>query len=227
MARLIQIVARSSIEELKLVVAGGAAISPQVQPPTRLASEDVIINAPFSYAGSAQRIWRVRRHAKVTWTLAAITVLAILIVLLAWAFVTGWYLLWGLWLVPYRILRRGARKRKAEAMRHRELMGAIQGSAAASSAAIVTQMTTASSTTPTSPPTPAPTERVGDADRESTIEGLRRHMLEGRLTSAEFEERVASAHDAKTRADLDAIMTDLPSQLATHEIPEGAETHSD
>jgi len=39
--------------------------------------------------------------------------------------------------LPYRLLRRGARKRKAEARRHRELMGTIQGSAAASSAVIV------------------------------------------------------------------------------------------
>ena len=32
--------------------------------PIRLASEDVIINAPMSYAGSAQRIMRIRRRAE-------------------------------------------------------------------------------------------------------------------------------------------------------------------
>lgn len=32
--------------------------------PIRLASEDVIINAPMSYAGSTQRIIRIRRHAE-------------------------------------------------------------------------------------------------------------------------------------------------------------------
>jgi hypothetical protein len=39
------------------------------------------------------------------------------------------------------VVGRGARKRKVEALRHRELMGTIQGSAAASAAAIVTAMT--------------------------------------------------------------------------------------
>src|SRR5690349_4284649 len=97
-----------------------------VQAPTRLASEDVIINAPLSYAGSAQRIWRMRRRAVEGWQAVAVTPLAIVLILLAWAFVTSWYLVWGLWLVPYRLLRRGARKRKAEALRHRELLGTIQ-----------------------------------------------------------------------------------------------------
>ena len=32
--------------------------------------------------------------------------LAVLLVLMVWVFVTSWYLLWGLWLVPYRVLRR-------------------------------------------------------------------------------------------------------------------------
>jgi hypothetical protein len=80
---------------------------------------------------------RVRRSAHGGWTLGAISLLAVLFVLVAWAFVTAWYLMWGVWLVPYRLLRRGARKRKTEAMRHRELMGTIQGSAAASAVAIV------------------------------------------------------------------------------------------
>src|SRR4051794_24160681 len=106
--------------------------------PTRLASEDVIINAPLSYAGSAQRIFRIRRRAHGDWQLVVITLLSVMLVLLAWAFITGWYLVWGLLLVPYRLLRRGARKRKSEAMQHRELMGTIQGSAAASAQTIVT-----------------------------------------------------------------------------------------
>lgn len=109
----------------------------QPQPPTRLASEDVIINAPLSYAGSAQRIMRIRRYAPEGAGNIALTVLAVVLVVVAWALVTCWYLLWGLWLVPYRLLRRGSRKRKAEAMRHREMMGTIQGAAAASSAVIV------------------------------------------------------------------------------------------
>ncbi len=181
------------------------------QPPTRLASEDVIINAPMSYAGSAQRIMRIRRRAPAGWKLAAITLLAIVFVLAVWFCVTLWYIFWGLWLVPYRLLRRGSRKRKAEAMRHRELMGTIQGSAAASAAAIIAASAVPQLSAPIETPTVfSPSERVADADRERVIEELREHMLAGRLTAEEFEERIGSAHAARTRADLDAVSIDLP-----------------
>jgi hypothetical protein len=175
------------------------------QPPARLASEDVIINAPMSYAGSAQRIMRIRRRGQDGGTLVAITALAVVLVLVAWVFVTAWYLTWGLLLVPYRLLRRGSRKRKAEAMRHRELMGTIQGSAAAAAAAIV-----GATSVPQSPTVHSPSERIGDADRESVIEELHRHMVAGRVTTEEFEERVGSAQMARTRGDLDAVTSDLP-----------------
>ena len=180
-------------------------MSASPRPPIRLASEDVIINAPMSYAGSAQRIFRLRRRADGGGALAAITTLAILLILMVWIFVTVWYLIWGLWLVPYRLLRRGARKRKAEALRHRELMGTVQGSAAASAAAIV-----ASQVAVMTPPSYSPSELVADLDREGMVEELRGHLLAGRLTAGEFEERVALAHRARTRADLDAVRADLP-----------------
>jgi Domain of unknown function (DUF1707) len=186
-------------------------MSSQSQPPIRLASEDVIINAPMSYAGSAQRIMRIRRSAHVGWAIFAIT--AVLLVLVAWTFVTFWYLTWGLLLVPYRLLRRGARKRKAEAMRHRELMGTIQGSAAASAAAIVAATAVPRVSTPMAY---SPSERIADADREHAIEELREHMLAGRLTAEEFEERLGSAHAARTRADLDTARIDLPTSPAVH-----------
>ncbi|HEY1834411.1 MAG TPA: DUF1707 domain-containing protein [Solirubrobacteraceae bacterium] len=52
--------------------------------------------------------------------------------------------------------------------------------------------------------------RVADADREALIEELREHMLAGRLTSSEFEERLDLAYKATTRGDLDALSVDLP-----------------
>jgi Domain of unknown function (DUF1707) len=188
-------------------------MSTSPRPPVRLASEDVIINAPMSYAGSAQRIFRVRRRAESGGALAAITALAILLILMVWILVTVWYLVWGLWLVPYRLLRRGARKRKAEALRHRELMGTIQGSAAASAAAIVAATAASRAAAMTTPPY-SPSELVADVDREGMLEELRSHLLAGRLTSGEFEERVALAQQARTRADLDAARTDLPGRPA-------------
>ncbi len=175
--------------------------------PARLASEDVIINSPLSYAGSAQRIMRVRRGVESGWKLTTVTVLAILLILASWLFVTGWYLVWGLWLVPYRLLRRGARKRKAEALRHRELMGTIQGAAIASSNAIVGNQLSNSNPPSALDPSIA---LVADIDREQAIDHLRQHMISGRLTSEEFEERIASAHAARTQADINAVRAGLP-----------------
>jgi hypothetical protein len=170
----------------------------QPQAPLRLASEDVIINAPLSYAGSAQRIMRLRRRAQAGAPLAALTASAVALVIVAWVFVTAWYLLWGIWLVPYRLLRRGARKRKVEALRHRELMGTIQGSAAAIVGAAAP------------PQRRSPTELLADADREDAVAELREHMIVGRITAEEFEERLVAAHRARTWGDLEAARVDLP-----------------
>jgi hypothetical protein len=91
-------------------------------------SEDVIINAPMSFAGAAQRSFRLRRVTFSPPLLANIlmTTLALLLTLVWWFAVACWYVAFGLLLVPYRLLRRGARKRKAEALRHREMMAAME-----------------------------------------------------------------------------------------------------
>jgi hypothetical protein len=98
----------------------------------KLASERVIINAPMSFAGAAQRTWRFLGwlQAKTggnVWLRRLLWMpLVILIPLLEWwALILAWYCIFGLWLVPYRLLRRGSRKRKAEALRHRELLDAL------------------------------------------------------------------------------------------------------
>jgi hypothetical protein len=195
-------------------------VSTSPKPPARLASEDVIINAPMSYAGSAQRILRLRRRAHDGGAKVAVTGLAIVLVLLAWVLVTAWYLVWGIWLIPYRILRRGARKRKAEALRHRELMGTIQGSAAASAAAIVM-----ASTTGTAGATVATAEqphiRVDADERELAATALHAHYVAGRLTHDELDDRVAQAYAARTRGDLASLLGDLPA-LPAGDLETGA-----
>jgi hypothetical protein len=92
----------------------------------RLASERVIINAPMSFAGAAQRAWRIGEHLPTTprWVVIALVITPV--TLLWWCAVACWYLTFGLFLVPYRFLRRGARKRKAEAIRHREMLDAVE-----------------------------------------------------------------------------------------------------
>lgn len=52
--------------------------------------------------------------------------------------------------------------------------------------------------------------RVADADREQLAQELREHMLAGRLSSDEFEQRLERTYAAMTRGDLDAVKADLP-----------------
>jgi hypothetical protein len=58
--------------------------------------------------------------------------------------------------------------------------------------------------------------RVGDADREATAAQLREHFADGRLTLDELNERLDQTFAAKTKADLNTVMRDLP-----HAVPTG------
>jgi hypothetical protein len=60
--------------------------------------------------------------------------------------------------------------------------------------------------------------RVSDSEREQLAGELREHMLAGRLSSDEFEERVAKAYAAVTRAELEELKRDLPMGVATLEV---------
>jgi hypothetical protein len=51
---------------------------------------------------------------------------------------------------------------------------------------------------------------VSDEEREETVGLLHRHMLAGRITSDELEERVAEAWAGRTEAHLDHAMRGLP-----------------
>ena len=86
-------------------------INAQPQYPERLPSEDVILSAPLSYLGSAERIWRLRRHVTPGWQLTAATVATAILVVLVWAFVTIWYLTWGISRIPQEIGRASCRER--------------------------------------------------------------------------------------------------------------------
>lgn len=55
-----------------------------------------------------------------------------------------------------------------------------------------------------------PAVRASDAEREQTVELLRAHVVEGRLTLEEFAERLDTVYEARTRSELDALTTDLP-----------------
>jgi len=53
--------------------------------------------------------------------------------------------------------------------------------------------------------------RVSDAERDVTLKQLQEHAAVGRLTLDELEERASKALAAKTRGDLAALTSDLPS----------------
>ena len=60
------------------------------------------------------------------------------------------------------------------------------------------------------PHRPDPHLRAADADRQAVAAALGRHMSDGRLTVEEYDERLAAAYAARTYGELDALLTDLP-----------------
>lgn len=75
----------------------------------KLASERVIVQAPMSYTGSAKRLMRISPFL-------------VILVPFVWVVVTLWYLIFGILLVPYRMIRRGSRNRKRQDLQHREIL---------------------------------------------------------------------------------------------------------
>ncbi|MCF6509202.1 DUF1707 domain-containing protein [Blastococcus sp. MG754426] len=57
---------------------------------------------------------------------------------------------------------------------------------------------------------PPPAVRVSDAEREAVVAQLQRAVGEGRIDLDEFGQRAAAAYEAVTRAELDALVADLP-----------------
>jgi hypothetical protein len=62
---------------------------------------------------------------------------------------------------------------------------------------------------------PDPQMRAADTDREAVAHRLAEHMSLGRLTVAEYEDRVARAYAAKTYGELTELTRDLPSSRPT------------
>lgn len=85
-------------------------------------SEQIVVSAPMSFDGSTRRLWKLTENEP-KWLWVPMVVVAIGT---AWCAIVLWYMAFGLMLVPYRLLRRGSRKRKVEAERHREMMQAIE-----------------------------------------------------------------------------------------------------
>lgn len=91
----------------------------------KLKSEQVVISAPMSFHGSAARIWKITISPNILIKII-LGCVALIAILFAWTIILAWYLTFGLLLVPYRLVRRGQRKRKMENLRHRELLQATE-----------------------------------------------------------------------------------------------------
>jgi hypothetical protein len=63
--------------------------------------------------------------------------------------------------------------------------------------------------------------RASDRERDEVITQLRDHAAEGRLSPEELDERVERALAARTGADLDAALADLPRTRTVAERREG------
>jgi len=102
----------------------------------------VVVAAPMSFAGSAQRIWKLTKISDNTPALIALSLAAIVLILCAWSAVLSWYLFFGVLLVPYRLIRRGQRKTKRDNMRHEEMLSAMAAQHAVAAQQLAQQLPT-------------------------------------------------------------------------------------
>jgi hypothetical protein len=86
-----------------------------------------VVSAPMSFAGSLARSQNWFWHGQELWFKLAIGWWAIgMLLMLWWTTILMWYLLFGLLLVPYRLIRRGSRKQKIQERQHQEILEALK-----------------------------------------------------------------------------------------------------
>lgn len=79
----------------------------------------------MSFSGSSRRIFKITvvDSQLLKWIL--LVPLALFLTLIAWSLVLIWYMIFGIWLIPYRLIRRSQRKARRDRLRHQELLSAI------------------------------------------------------------------------------------------------------
>lgn len=87
---------------------------------------DVILSAPMSFVGSARRLTRgLWSNRGLLFRILFGWWLLLTLMMIAWVVIAAWYLTFGIFLIPYRLVRRGSRKRKREDLMHADLISAI------------------------------------------------------------------------------------------------------
>lgn len=96
----------------------------------QLKSEKVIVSAPTSFSGSAARIWRITESDNALLKWLVLVPVALCLIFMAWSFVAIWYFiifgLFGIFVIPFRLLTRSGRNRTRGKLQHRELLEAIR-----------------------------------------------------------------------------------------------------
>ena len=67
---------------------------------------------------------------------------------------------------------------------------------------------------PAAEPGRSPAVRASDRERDAVVQRVQQAFAEGRLDDAEFDERMRAALTARTHADLDVLLADLPAETA-------------
>lgn len=106
---------------------------------SQLKSEQVVIQSPMSFVGSAARAWKLvgmgpeyvteagaPEKIGIIAATVGLYILALAVIALWWAAIVCWYLIFGILVIPWRLLRRGSRKRKRDALRHQEMLDAAR-----------------------------------------------------------------------------------------------------
>ena len=95
----------------------------------QLASEKVVVSAPLSFSGSAQRIWKFTDVGNPILK-TALGLIAVTLIVCVWVFVAMWYfvmyVLFGVFFFIFRLFTRSRRKNKRDKLRHREVLDAIE-----------------------------------------------------------------------------------------------------
>ena len=97
----------------------------------QLASSRVVVSAPMSFAGAYGRTMNWFWRGRPTWVKAAIAWWTIpLILTIWWGTIVGWYLVifvvFGIFVIPWRLFRRSSRKQKQQQMQHQEMLDALR-----------------------------------------------------------------------------------------------------
>jgi hypothetical protein len=109
--------------------ADGSALSGEAELSRRtLGSEQVILDAPMSFTGCTKRTLRFARDQQCQrWWSKTLAVSGLVLWLtLAYAVILCWYAVFGIWLVPYRLVRRSQRRDEQRRRQHAELLAGQQ-----------------------------------------------------------------------------------------------------